>query len=61
MFIEISCPADINIVIKEEKLLKYCDLQLAIDFQQMHGASNYYPCGVRMHRCSVIKMYGSSC
>ena len=35
-FIEISCPADINVISKEEeKLLKYRDL--AADFQQMYG------------------------
>ena len=34
-FIEISCPADINVISKEEKLLKYQDL--ATDYQQMYG------------------------
>ena len=35
-FIEISCPADINVISKEEeKLLKYRDL--ATNFQQMYG------------------------
>ena len=35
-FIEVSCPADINVLLKEEeKSLKYRDL--ASDFQQMYG------------------------
>ena len=35
-FIEISCPADINVALKEvEKVTKYCDLET--DYHQMYG------------------------
>ena len=34
-FIGVSCPADINVLLKEQKLLKYRNLP--IDFQQMYG------------------------
>ena len=35
-FMEISCPADVNVALKEEeKLLKHSDL--AADFQQIYG------------------------
>ena len=53
---KLSCPADINVVLKEEeKLFKYHGL--AAEFQQMYGMPVHF-CGARLYRCGVIQMSG---